>query len=464
MKNFLAPIIALLLAGPVFAGEISESTERFGPFGQLHLYQTSAQPKHVVLFISGDGGWNLGVIDMAKFLAELDSMVVGIDITYYLRQLDARNAKCSYPAAHFEELSQYLQKKHHFPHYIQPVLTGYSSGATLAYATLAQSPPNTFAGGISMGFCPDLKTAKPLCKGSGVLSGTFDARLGYIYNPVPALASRLFVLQGDADQVCSTPQTRAFLSKISNAELIELPRVGHGFSVQKNWMPQFKDAFQKIVAARPVQITPEDKPEEISDLPLVALPADHKSDTLAVIISGDGGWAGIDKQVAEALNREGIHVVGLDSLQYFWEQKNPDIAGADLARILNHYGKAWGADKFILIGYSSGADTLPFMVSRLPEPLKTRVHRIALLGVANQANFEFHVSDWLVDAQGMYQVIPEIQKLKGMNLLCIYGEDEADSACRSLDKAGFSIVEMKGGHHFSGDYESLVNIILEKSR
>ncbi|BBI99430.1 virulence protein [Ferrigenium kumadai] len=459
-----AALLLFLITSRAFASGVMESTDSFGPFGTLHIYKSSEQPKHVTLFISGDGGWNLGVIDMARSLAELDSMVVGIDITHYIKRLNAGSEKCAYPAAHFEALSQYLQKKYRFPHYTLPVLVGYSSGATMVYATFAQSPPNTFAGGISMGFCPDLKTAKPFCKGSGSLTGTYDSKLGFIYQPVPALASKLYVMQGDVDRVCSTPDTKAFLNRINGAELIELAKVGHGFSVQKNWMPQFRDAFQKISVVRPPPMTPVHVTDELSDLPLVVLPATGKSDTLAVMVSGDGGWAGIDKQVAEALNKDGIAVVGLNSLQYFWEKKDPGIAGKDLARILDHYSKAWGAEKFILVGYSSGADTLPFMTSRLPDSLQSRVKVVALLGPGKEANFEFHVSEWLFNIDSPYKVIPEMQKLKGMNVLCIYGEDENDSACKPLDRKDFAVIEMKGGHHFSGDYEKLADTILTHAR
>ena len=462
MTKIITTLIILLfmLTSHAHAADIKETTDNFGPFGTLHIYKQSDQPKSVVLFISGDGGWNLGVIDMAKSLAELDSMVVGIDITHYIKQLNASSEKCNYSAANFEALSQYLQKKYKFQQYKPPVLVGYSSGATLVYATLAQSPPNTFAGGISMGFCPDLKTSKPLCKGSGTLNGRPDAKLGFIYSPVDKLATKLYVLQGDADQDCSTPNAQTFLSKVKDAELIVLPKVGHGFSVQKRWMPKFKEAFQKITASQQPQLKSTRLSKDLVDLPLVELPTKTNSGTLAVMISGDGGWAGIDKQVAEALNKNGIAVVGLNSLQYFWTKKNPDIAGKDLTRILNYYSKAWNAEKLILIGYSTGADTLPFMASRLPQALKSKIHAVALLGMAKAANFEFHVADWLYSSDGLYKVIPEVQKLKGMNVMCIYGEDETDNVCSMLDKASFNLIEMKGGHHFAGDYDKLASVIL----
>lgn len=466
MSKLLTAAALLLCSFASHAADLRESTDTFGPFGTVHIYQNSAQPKHMTLFVSGDGGWNLGVVDMARSLAELDSMVVGIDITHYIKQINAGNEKCAYSAAHFEALSQYLQKKYRFPHYTLPVLVGYSSGATLVYATLAQSPPNTFAGGISMGFCPDLMSAKPLCKGNGALSSKHDPKLGYVYDPVPVLAAQLYVLQGDIDQVCSTPDTKTFLGKVRGAEMIELPKVGHGFSVPRNWMPQFRQAFQKLTetpapASSPLSAHTLDR---LGDLPLVELPATGRNDTLAVMVSGDGGWAGIDKQIAEALNKDGIAVVGLNSLQYFWEKKDPDIAGRDLARILEHYGKTWGAERFILIGYSSGADTLPFMVSRLPQALRSRVHVVALLGLGQEANFEFHVSDWLFSSAGTYKVIPEVKKLGALNVLCIYGEDEKDSACKRLNRNDATAVEMKGGHHFAGDYARLANTILEHAR
>lgn len=305
-----------------------------------------------------------------------------------------------------------------------------------------------------------------MCKGSGTLSNKPDPKLGFIYQPVNTLPSKLFVLQGDADQVCSTPDTKVFLGKMGNAELAELPKVGHGFSVQKNWMPQFKAAFQKIINAQPLPTTLAASPnaDKLGDLPLVELPAIGGSGTLAIMVSGDGGWAGIDKQVAEALNKDGIAVVGLNSLQYFWNKKDPDIAGKDLARILEHYGKAWNADRFILIGYSRGADTLPFMVNRLPDILKSKVHSVALLGMGKEAEFEFHVSDWLFNAEGTFKVILEVQKLKQMNVLCIYGEDESDNACQALDKNDFKLIETKGGHHFAGEYDKLAQTILDHSK
>ena len=439
--------------------------DNYGPFGTLRLIKGSDHPERLVLFLSGDGGFDDGYIEMVNSLSAIDSMVVGIDINHYIKQLDAAHGACSYAAAHFEGLSQYIQKKYKFAHYMPPVLVGYSSGATMIYATLAQSPPNTFAGGISMGFCPDLETKKPFCKGSGTFTPMKSKRLGYIYPAVDKLPAPWTVLQGATDEVCFTPLTSKFVSKVGNAEMIALQGVGHGFAVPSKWVPQFLDTYNKMVMTQKTDAPPSPKAPEVSDLPLVELPVAQKSDTLAVVVSGDGGWAGIDKEIGEALNKSGIGVVGLNSLQYFWEEKTPDVTGKDLERLLNYYSQAWSAKKFILIGYSRGADTLPFMVSRLPEALKANIQSVTLLGLEDDVDFEFHVDDWLTsDGQGEYQTLPEIEKITALNVTCIYGSDEDDSACIKLDKGKFHIVAMEGGHHFGGDYEKLANIILQQSK
>lgn len=58
----------------------------------------------------------------------------------------------------------------------------------------------------------------------------------------------------------------------------------------------------------------------IANLPLIELPAEHRGPFLAIVLSGDGGWRDVDKDVAEKLRSEGVSVVGWDSLRYFWRK------------------------------------------------------------------------------------------------------------------------------------------------
>ena len=258
--------VMLLLLGQIGTAT-GEETLTFGRFGKVWTYRGSPAPSRVVLFISGDGGWNLGVVDMAKSLASLDALVAGIDIVHYLKEIGAAKEPCSYCAADFEVLSQYVQKTYQFPKYVTPVLVGYSSGATLAYATLVQAPAGTFEGAISLGFCPDLPLVKPLCRGTGLEWQTGAKGKGYRFLPAPSLQTPWIAFQGTVDQVCDPVATDAFVKQVGNGKIILLPKVGHGFSVQRNWLPQFKEAFAQITANKPHAAPLPDAVKRVHDAP-----------------------------------------------------------------------------------------------------------------------------------------------------------------------------------------------------
>ncbi|MDD5711957.1 MAG: hypothetical protein PHY31_04265, partial [Smithellaceae bacterium] len=438
-----------------------ESSLFYGPFGRVALYQGQSQPSRVILFVSGDGGWNLGVVDMARELAKQDALVIGIDIIRYLRNLEKSPGSCSYPAADFEELSKYVQRRLHLPTYQVPLLVGYSSGATLVYALLVQAPPNTFAGAVSMGFCPDLPLVKPLCRGRALEWTTGPRGKGYSFLPVSKFPIPWVALQGTIDQVCNAVATEAYIHKVNGGRIILLPKVGHGFSVPKNWFPQFTEAIRSFPATAGTTSR-----EELKDLPLVEVAATSSAtDALAVIVSGDGGWAGIDRDVADELARKGIPVVGLNSLQYFWRGRTPEEAARDMRRILYYYSAKWNKKKTILIGYSLGADVLPFMVSRLPGEALVPVTLMVLLGPSREAAFEFHLSDWLGTGSedSRYPVLPEIRKIHVGTILCFCGEEESGSPCRGLKAPNAQTIILPGGHHFGGDYERIANIILQEA-
>jgi type IV secretory pathway VirJ component len=450
----------MLQSGWVWA---SEEVLHYGRFGNVTLYRESPRPLHVVLFVSGDGGWNQGVVDMAKTLSSLDAVVAGIDINHYLRELRVSPETCSYPAADFELLSKLIQKRLDFSSYVPPILVGYSSGATLVYSVLVQAPPNTFQGAISLGFCPDLPLTKPLCRGNGLEWTRWPRGQGYNFLPATHLQAPWIAFQGTIDQVCNATAVENFVRGVRRGEIVLLPKVGHGFAVQRNWMPQFKGAFKRLINTPKI-----DRPSAINELkglPLIEVPPEGPSrDIMAVILSGDGGWAGIDRELGSHMASHGVPVVGFNSLQYFWTRRTPEGAAQDLERILKHYADAWNKKTTILIGYSLGADVLPFLASRLPSEALNRVKLIALLGPDPSVDFEFHITDWLglPDKNPSLPLLPEVEKLKGKSILCFYGDDERDSLCKKLDANLAKVVILKGGHHFGGDYRTIAETILKE--
>jgi len=452
---------------PSHAIAAAEEKVPFGRFGNVSVYHEAAQPWRAAIVVSGDGGWNRGVVPMARSLASMGTLVMGVDIRRYLRALEASPDKCFYPASDFEALSQYMQKRLDLPRYITPVLVGYSSGATLVYAALAQAPGTTFRGGISLGFCPDLPVTKPFCRGNGLEWDPGPKGRGVVFRPTSTLEVPWIALQGTIDQVCDPQVTAAFVRQVPRGEVLLLPGVGHGYSVERNWRPQFLDAFVRVAGAADSSSPAPAPASPVEDLPLTELPAlSETRDAFVVWITGDGGFGVTDRGVTSRLAERGYPVAVLNSLHYFWKPKTPEIAAQDLARILRAYQATWKKDRFVLIGYSLGADVLPFLVNRLPADLAGRITTIVLLGPGRTAHFEFHVTDWLgsFKRKSDRPVLPEVERLRGRNILAFYGQDEKDTIGPDLAKGLARVIPLPGGHRIGGRYGSVADSILTSLR
>jgi type IV secretory pathway VirJ component len=449
----------LIISSSLYADEEKFVFEKFDT---ISLYYTPGHIDNVALFISGDGGWNSGVINMARELSSMNTLVAGVNVIKYLSHLNNESVKCTYPAGDFEILSKFTQKKMNLPLYKLPVVVGYSSGATLAYSLLAQAPSGTFKGAISIGFCPGLVVNKPLCEGIGLLSEPMPDNKGYNMLPVKMLPEPWIVFQGANDKVCLPSIAEDYTKKVGNSSLIVLPNAGHGLPVDKNWIPQFREAFQKIIVTSNQSIVPKDT--AVSGLPLVEVQsATNDRDCFVILLTGDGGWAGIDKALAKSISDKGIPVVGFNTLEYFWNLRTPEESSKDLNRVINHYTKIWKKNRFILIGYSFGADILPFLANRINPQVLNNARLLTFLGLSKYAEFQFHISDWLGTGPGKdaRPVVPEMEKLKGKKMLVFYGEEEKDTPIEQMPGGLCRVVKLPGGHHFKGNYDQIAEEIVK---
>ena len=197
------------------------------------------------------------------------------------------------------------------------------------------------------------------------------------------------------------------------------------------------------------------------DLPLIELPASGKDDRLAIILTGDGGWANIDKTLGEELAKRGVAVVGFDTLKYFWKRKTPAEAARDLARVIAHYSNLWQRQRVMLVGYSFGADALPFLWNSMDDASRAKVAGITLIGLAEEASFEITVGGWVgIEPAETAPTLPEIKKIKGPHIVCIYGEEENSDACSKLKETGVEVIALPGDHHFDGHYRRLTELVL----
>jgi type IV secretory pathway VirJ component len=76
------------------------------------------------------------------------------------------------------------------------------------------------------------------------------------------------------------------------------------------------------------------------------------------------------------------------------------------------------------------------------------------------------LADWLGESSSdtALPLLPEVQKLKGMKILCFYGTEEGDTLCKDLKPELATVIPLKGGHHFDGNYSAMAQTILNAAR
>ncbi len=212
-----------------------------------------------------------------------------------------------------------------------------------------------------------------------------------------------------------------------------------------------------------VPVSPS-SPGRTKRLPVRAMPAagGAEGEVFAIVLTGDGPVRGLGDRLGRALADAGVPSAVWSSLRYYWTPRTPDEAAADLDRLVRHFGARWERSRVVLVGYSMGADVLPFLVTRLPPETRARVAGVALLALADDAPFEFRVEQWWGDTCApTLPTLPEVARLDGIPLLCVHGRGDVKSVCPRLAGSGVRVVELRGGHHFEGDHARLEALVRE---
>jgi type IV secretory pathway VirJ component len=467
----LALAFGLLLAAPSSGvapapgpPAVEERTIHLPIVGDATVYLPAGEPGRTILFVSGDDGWGRGVVDMARRAARgASAAVAGLSYPALRKAASQRRGGCWYPAGDLEVIGQSLEKQLRFPEYSRPLLLGYSSGATLVYAALAASS-ESFSGGMSLGFCPDLERVPPLCA-HDALRPKYDATVRKaILSPVDRIAGRWEILQGELDKACTPESTHAFARNIDGARVTLLEGVGHGFANPGRWSAAFDDALAEIVRVPDAEAASSKSARGSVDadlendldtlgLPLV-LRLVERPRAFLLFISGDGGWSSLDKTLVDTLAEHGVSTVAINTLKYFWSEKTPDQVATDLERLV----KICRRDALPLFagGYSFGAEVVPVVVDR--PGFKDIFHGLVLISPGPHASFEVSVMDWLrrKEKPTPYGVLEHARALGALPIFCSAGEKDEESICPDLrGEPGRVIALLPGAHHYSGQYDKL---------
>lgn len=403
--------------------------------------------KGMVFLISGASGWGATEESEAANLLKNGAAVVGIDFPTYIQSLSADEGDCVYMISDVEDLSQQVQRRVGNATYRHPIIAGIGDGGALALAMISQSPPTTVGEAIAVNPTAGIPLAKELCtpatkdvKGDRTIYGFQDEDL-------PADVTIAFT-----PDVAAGDDGRAHAKSLKDGHQdVDIQDVAGPADAA---LAALLDESLKDAAGTG---------DQALDMPLTILDTKPTSDTMAIIYSGDGGWRDIDSEIGGYLQGQGVPVVGVDSLRYFWTEKTADQTAKDMAKIIETYRKKWNVQNVVLVGYSFGADIIPASYNLLPKATKVRVRQMSLLALAKEVDFVISVTGWLgVAGEGKGgNTLTDLAKVDPKVVQCIYGTDEDDDPCVQLKSRGVEAVAIEGGHHFDEDYEALGKHILD---
>lgn len=402
--------------------------------------------KGIVVLLSDAGGWDASEDRISDALTADGAVVVGVDLPDYYAELGEEQRDCLYLVSDIEELSRQIHRDRDMPTYRAPLVAGIGAGGSLALAIAAQTPFSTIGATLAVDPEPSIALQKILCTPApkrsvdggmsyGLSEGALPNTVDVVFTPQAGEAGRYHV----EDLRRSHPGMEVTVEDdLSEDALIEVSR--------------------NVLTASATTGLP-------LDLPIVPIEAAPTRNTIAIIYSGDGGWRDIDQKLGAYLQEEGIPVVGVDALRYFWNEKTPQQTAVDLSRIIATYRERWKVENVVLIGYSFGANILPATYRLLPQADRDAVRLVSLLALSHQADFEIAVTGWLgyAGAGKHGDPVEDLSAMEPIKIQCIYGVEEEDTACPDVAEIpGADVRSRSGGHHFDGDYRALNRLIVDR--
>lgn len=409
-----------------------------------HIMMPDGALAAAVFLISDKTGWSEKEDALAKTLTGEGALVIGIDLPAYLASLSKDNGDCVYMVSDIEALSQEVQRAAKNDDYRLPIVAGVGAGGALALAIAAQTPAATIGQTLAVDPEAGIALTKELCTPADKQAVGDRMTYGLTDGPLPDPVTVLF---SGAAPTNGRAHVATLIAKHSDIQTTE---------TDDDAWEALSDTLSALISAS----ADDDNP---LGLPLTVLDAKPSRDTLAIIYSGDGGWRDIDKEVGDVLQQQGVPVVGVDSLRYFWSERQPQETADDLHRIIAFYGKRWKVKHVLLVGYSFGADILPRTFNLLPKADRDRVAQISLMAVSHQVDYKISVLGWLgaTGSDGAGDPAKDIANINPALVQCVYGTDEEDDVCPTLAGTGVEVLAIDGGHHFDEDYPALVKRILD---
>jgi type IV secretory pathway VirJ component len=200
------------------------------------------------------------------------------------------------------------------------------------------------------------------------------------------------------------------------------------------------------------------KVQPTKNIPLIEARSKGNKEYCVILLSGNGGWKKLVQSVTHYLNYENVSVLGINTKQYLLSEKKPVQIACDLEALMDRYSIKWGHDTVVFIGYSMGAEILPFAVNCMGETYREKIQDVILIGPWQKATFKVNLADYFYEVNKGADIYSELKKMKKINSYIICDDNDISICHKNLD--GVADHDMlAGGHHFGGDYITLSKMI-----
>lgn len=410
----------------------------YGNLDSIEILQPDNDPEGLVILVSERAGIGAREQSLIKDLLDKNMIVLPVDLGKWGKKLDADDGECLYLGSDLENIGKAALRQIGQDRFFHPVIAGIGEGGTLAYAAIEDAPFATFAGAAALDPADVLKTRLPTCPGTAVITPAPGGGFSY-------------------SQVDDLPAPATFITATGTPVGPNQADVSSSNHIQHVIDP---DASARITKTAEAIATIALNDQHTDSVPIVDIPAKGTPTSLVLFYSGDGGWRDLDKSIGNWLADKGVHVVGIDSLSYFWTERKPEEIAKDAVALIAQADPG-GKLPVAVFGYSFGADVFPFAFPHLPESIQNRINMIALLGTETTTRFQVSVGSWL-GLGGDMQVAPAIAALPADRVVCVYGADEDETACNAPELSFIEKIQLDGGHHFDGDYETVAAHLLQR--
>ena len=193
-------------------------------------------------------------------------------------------------------------------------------------------------------------------------------------------------------------------------------------------------------------------------LPTIESRSKGNCDYYVILLTGNGGWRNLVQSVTHYLNLKNVSVLAINTKKYLWSKKSPAQIGCDLESLIDRCTNKWGQKKVVFMGYSMGAEVLPFAIDCMKDKYRDEISDLILIGPWQKVTFKVKLRDYYLEVNKGTDLYPELLKMKTKKGYIICDDNEFSICRKDLD----GVIDhdfLSGGHHFGGDYWTLSRLI-----